>query len=61
MDVPTNNVLARVLRFSCLGTLFRSASPALAFTRSLFGGLNNDGIAVIIAFSVFVIVVIIYF
>lgn len=56
MDVLTNTFLARVLGCSCLGTLLRSCSPTLAFTHSLFGNLDNYGIALIIVCIIVVVV-----
>jgi hypothetical protein len=58
MDALTSSLFARILRFACLGTLLRSASPAFAFTHSLFGNLDNYGIALIIAFTIVVAVLI---
>lgn len=52
MDVLTSSLLARVFGFACAGTLLLSSNSALALTLAFLRNLNDNGVALIIAFSI---------
>jgi hypothetical protein len=61
MDVITSSLFARGLLFACPCALFLSHNSALALTLAFLGYLNGDGVAIIIAFSIVIVLFLIIY
>jgi hypothetical protein len=61
MDVPTSSLFAKAFRFACACTLLLSGNSGLALTLCFLGDLNDDGIALIIVFSLIVLLFLIIY
>ena len=55
MEILTSTSFARVFRFACTCTLLLSGNSALPLTLAFRGNLNGDGVAIIIAFSIVIV------